>query len=257
MLIGKKIWKSIVYGMFCLLLGFSINAIANDQLKRNIDIGKKFEFTLIANKQSSCNIVVPEDVSPVVKFAAKELQTFIAKATGVKIPITTQAEKNNYAIILGDNALSRSFGIDVTRLPRDGFIIKTVGKNIIIAGIDDSKRDPTRMLKRGMWDNYYERGTLFGVYDFLERFADCRFFFPGKIGTVVPKRKELIIPRINIVDSPDYISRSYTRNEHWDSGPLSVEKNQQRYLNSYRLRFATDYIPNCHGLNKFDYINRF
>ena len=33
---------------------------------------------------------------------------------------------------------------------------------------------------------FHEHATLFGVYEFLERFADCRFYFPGELGPSGP-----------------------------------------------------------------------
>ncbi len=229
---------------------------ADEIFSRTIIVGKKKEIPLVQEGKCKSRIVIPANAKPVVKFAAGELQTFIKQSTGIKIPIVDKPQKGFTSIILGFNPLSSSLGTGV-ELPRDGFIIRTAKDKLFIAGRDDPHRDPNRTLKEGMWDNYYERATLFAVYDFLERFAGCRFFFPGVIGTVVPKRKSLIIPSINIVDAPDFTSRSYTRNEHWESGPLPPAKHHQRYLNSFRLRFSTDYIPNCHGLNKFAYLKRF
>ena len=34
---------------------------------------------------------------------------------------------------------------------------------------------------------YDEQGTMYAVYDFLERFAGCRFYFPGELGTILPR----------------------------------------------------------------------
>ena len=67
---------------------------------------------------------------------------------------------------------------------RDGYIIKTVGKDIYILGKDSAKQDPVREIKRGIWAHMYERATLFGVLRFSsKKFA--RGFdstFPGKNG---------------------------------------------------------------------------
>jgi Domain of unknown function (DUF4838) len=106
--------------------------------------------------------------------------------------------------------------------------------------------------------HYYERATLFGVYDFLERFAGVRFYFPGEIGTVIPKHKTLSVPTISIVDAPDYVARTYTVNEQWMDKPiLSKDATRMRRYNTYRLRFSTSYIPNSHGLRDRGYIKRF
>ena len=109
-----------------------------------------------------------------------------------------------------------------------------------------------------MWRHFYERATLFGVYDFLERFIGVRFYFPGEIGTVTPKHKTLLVPAINITDAPEYIARTYSVNEQWMVRRiLPKEADKMRRYNTYRLRTSTSYIPNCHGLNARGYLKRY
>jgi len=247
-----QISKLIVCGTLSLLLGFS--ATANDKFKRKIDIGQKSELSLVG-----CNIVVPQKTSKVAAFAAKELQNYLSKSFGTQVPIVKSPASKKVSIIVGNSTTARKYGINIATLPRDGFIIKTIGKNIIIVGKDDPKVDPVRALKnRSMWKHYYERATLFGVYDFLERFVGVRFYFPGEIGTVIPKHKTLAVPAINITDAPDYVARTYTVNEQWMKRRiLPKDATRMRRFNTYRLRTSTSYIPNCHGLNARGYLKRY
>jgi Domain of unknown function (DUF4838)/Carbohydrate family 9 binding domain-like/Glycosyl hydrolase family 67 N-terminus len=245
------------YLLLMLMTTLCITGVADDKFSRKIMVGKKTLMTLVNNGKCNARIVISETAVPVIKFAAKELQNFILESTGVKIPVTHQPQAGHYSIMLGDTAYSRQAGIKVKALPRDGFVIKTLGNKIFIVGRDDSRKNPKRTVRQGMWQNYYERATLFGVYDFLERFLGCRFYFPGKIGTVIPKNKSLTIPKVDIVDVPDYISRSYSVHEEWNLRKLTRKENIFRRLNTYRLRYQTTYIPNCHGLNRFEYLRRF
>ena len=98
------------------------------------------------------------------------------------------------------------------------------------------------------------KGTLFGVYDFLERFGGVRFYFPGEIGTVVPSKPDWKIGAIDLMDRPDsQFRQTYcTGLRSLGSGklefyeginPLDVPR-----LDSLRLRRSTLRIPNVHGL---------
>ena len=249
--------KTIPLLIICLVLSFSTKTTAKFN-KKNV-IGKVAEFNLIKNGKLNCNIVVPAGSSKVAIFAGKELQKFLSKSFSKRIPLIRKTENNKISIVIASNKKAAEYGIDVNKIPRDGFAIKTIGNKIIIAGQDDPKVDPASALKQySMWKHYYQRSTLYGAYDFLERFIGVRFYFPGEIGTIIPKHQSLSLPSIDIVDAPDYVSRTYSVNEQWmKKKQLSPQATQMRRLNTYRLRYPTDYIPNCHGLNARGYLKRF
>jgi hypothetical protein len=206
----------------------------------------------------SCEIVVPEATGPVETFAGKEMKEFLSKALGSDISLLKAPSGLKQAIILGDSELSRSNGVDISGLPRDGFIIKFVGGNIYIAGKDDMAVNPEKNFKEGYWGQLYQRGTLFGVYDFLERFAGVRFYFPGEIGTVIPKLDSLIIPTADIVSKPDYSVRNLSAHcGITPDGKDNTESFPYKNINYSRLRLQTAYIPNCHGLSRLGYLKRF
>jgi hypothetical protein len=135
-----------------------------------------------------------------------------------------------------------------------------MGNDIFIAGKDNAEKNPEKALKGGAWAQLYERGTLFGCYDFLERFIGIRFYFPGEIGTVTPKHDKLELPAINITENPDYITRRYSW--LWKAGADPYGKDGLKSytfknLNYYRLKMETRYIPVCHGLARLGYLRRF
>ena len=120
-------------------------------------------------KAAAYSIVVPAKASPSQKYAAEELRDFTEKATGVKLPIVTDAEPlPAKAIVLG--------GADATgRVPpgTDGFCLKAEGERLHVFGADG-------------------RGVLYGVYELLERFAGCRWY--SSWHSVVPKRDRIEVP---------------------------------------------------------------
>jgi len=209
-------------------------------------------------KKDNCEIVVPENSCAVSEFAGKELQAILSESLGGKINMVKTPDPSKISIIVGENKYSKDAGIDVSKLPRDGFIIKSSGKNIFIAGHDDKKVSPEKNLKGGIWGMYYERGTLFGVYEFLERFGEVRFYFPGKIGTVIPKHSSLNIPEIDFIGNPDYTVRLFSSFDgELPDGTKDKDSWSFKNTNYYRLRMQTRYIPNCHGLSRLGYTKRF
>ena len=103
-------------------------------------------------------------------FAAKELAKYLNKVTKKEFPIVTEsAFTAGNAVFVGSTKKAEKTG----PLAPDEFRIYLDGSNVVIAG--------------SPW-----RGVLFGVYEFLERFAGVRFFTPEC--ERIPSRKILTVP---------------------------------------------------------------
>lgn len=205
-----------------------------------------------------CEIIVPKSAGPVAAFAGEELRTFLGDSLGIDIPLKKTPSKNTVSIILGAGEFAEQAGINAKKLPRDSFVIKSIGDDILIVGKDDSTKDPRRQMNGGVWSQLYERGTLFGTYAFLERFLGIRFYFPGKTGTIIPRLKSLNLPAIDIFERPDFSVRTFsTYSGTLPDGQTGKDSWPYKNLNYYRLRMQTRYVPNCHGLARLDHIRRF
>ena len=115
---------------------------------------------LAENGQSEFRIVVSQSASPSERHAAEELQMFLEQISGVRLPVITDEQPvGSHEILLGDNAHLRALDIDVNfaGLGNEGFVIRTAPPHLIIAGGQ-------------------KRGTLYGVYAFLEEYLGCRWF---------------------------------------------------------------------------------
>ena len=216
-------------------------------------INKDDMLLLAENGKANVEIVVPEPATPTARFAAKELKTFLDQALGSDIKILRERSGATPAIILGDNRWSRAWGVNAGALPQDAFVIKRLADAIIIVGRDAPYKDPAKYGRR------VERATLFGVYDFLERFVGVRFYFPGEMGTVVPKLKELRIPQVEIYEEPDFIIRNVSWSYATWYHPFkdAPAKRAEQMTEMYRLRGSTQYIPCCHGLARLGLAERF
>ena len=149
---------------------------------------------VVTNGKSDYVIVIaPKAQQEVARYAAKDLQSYIQKATGAKLPIVKEAQKGNRpAFMLGFIKVDKP----------EGFVIKTQGKDIHISGNDT----PGNVLNNH-WASGARVGTWFGVADFLEKQLGIRWFMPGEMGEYVPKRSSLDVPALDYADSPRFESR--------------------------------------------------
>ena len=190
----------------------------------------------------------------VVDYAANELRRCLRLATGKEVPLVKKATPGKFTIIMGDGETTRRAGIDVGKLPEEGFYIRRVGNMLFIAGRDDQT---ARVGKYAASARFFKRGTLSGMYDFLERFAGAGFFFAGEKGTVIPFRGALLLPeKIDIMDSPDMSFRSFYSGtaKGYDSRfkPYDLERNAH-----IRNRTSEKRVNFGHGLVFLNYIQRF
>ena len=181
-------------------------------------------------------------------FAAQEMTNFLSRAFGVNVPVRTKLNPAKTSIVLGTNAWSCAAGVDISKLPQDGFVMSTKGNAIYIAGFDEN-RNPL--------NGVFPRATLFGAYEFLERHVGCRFYFPGVLGEIVPKLKSFDVPETDVVCAPVLTERHYSGLLGAWHDPAIAKKKKYAELLGLRLRMHTRPVPCCHGLRFFKYVQRF
>ena len=204
-------------------------------------------------------VYVADGSCAVARYAAGELGGRLSQVFGAEVPVTNVFLDGFTPIVVGDNALSRTAGIDVDGLPRDAGVIRIGKDRVYIAGSDDrvkNDRQVREALSAGIWANMYERATEFAVYEFLERYAGIRFYFPGRLGTVVPRRTSLELPVGVVTNAPDFAYRDYAL---WETGDWYEDETRKngRGLVHHTHRLLTEFIPCSHGLNEFSYLKRF
>ena len=208
----------------------------------------------------SSEIVVREGAPSATRLAADELNFFLKGVLGEALPVVAQRTEGKTAIVLGG---AQDRGGLATPQERDGYVIEADGDAVYIAGNDDdvSNVDATAALPdEAIWQPCFRRGTLFGVYAFLERFAGVRMYFPGKLGTCVPKAERIAVQEGRIEESPAFSVRRYG----YEDGSVAREllddlvgrdaliaprmnETDFKRLNWYRLRMETYHLRCCHG----------
>lgn len=196
-------------------------------------------------RSGAVDVIVEKGLSRgagVVAFSAQEMTNFLSRVLGSEVSVRAEPRPGVPAIMLGDVPSARNAGLRVLDLPYDGFIVKCVPPDrLFIAGFDDDGFTPgvSRLVRRG---------TLFGVYHFLERYAGCRFYFPGELGEVVPRRDVVMVPCGETVRHPKFLVRQIpNRLGSWFDDVSEKERNRLQLLFYYRIGAQTLYIPCVHG----------
>ena len=209
----------------------------------------------------NAEVVVEKGAPDVVNVAGRELSTFLSRSFGRKVPVSETPTAGRVSVVLGERALSKAAGIDLEGEPTDTFVIKADGDRVYIAGRDDAKFRLSKVISgRQSYSMMFghDRATLHGVYDFLERYAGVRFYFPDdELGTVVPKKGEIVVPDGIRKVTPDFLLREpYFGGDgrwHVDACGGTIPKT----AHWMRLRLASTTIPCCHGSRDFHFVERF
>ena len=214
-------------------------------------------------------IVLPPDAPYATRLAAEELNYFLKGVLGVPLPVVPERTGGRSAIVLGGGHAGRvplPVGV-APRVDRDCYFIEARGDVVRIVGNDDDVADVAKaafLPDEAPWQPCFRRGTLFGVYAFLERFAGVRMYFPGELGTCFEaggtrscasdsgKRhfcRFISVPEGCIEEAPAFSVRRYG----YADGPVAKEllegmdETAFKRLNWYRLRMETAHLACCHG----------
>ncbi|WP_158606734.1 DUF4838 domain-containing protein [Paenibacillus ginsengarvi] len=190
----------------CVGLAILVAFLWNDAPSRAYALGTPLH--IVENGTAHAVILVPEQADPVIARAAGELAEYVLKSTGATLPIMTEAElqanggglNGHVRIYVGDSGSDPHMSTLLSGLNSDGFAIHPHGTRIVIAGSTPS-------------------GTLYGVYEFLERYAGVRWLMPGDNGEDVPSQTDLDVPDQDVVMQPAFFSRVFSPGVSWTQAP--------------------------------------
>jgi len=110
---------------------------------------------LPAKDLAQWSILVAADAIPSEQFAAEEFQTLWQSCGGVTLPIVNAGETGKHYIVIGPG-MAQQVGVSNSDLGEEGLRIRVAPNAIVITG-------------------GRPRGTLYGVYEFFERYVGARF----------------------------------------------------------------------------------
>jgi len=158
------LWQAAAW--LCALLQFAGLTAGIVPFDKNVDYGGTKHVEPVVTSWLTLTqgyvIVTPEFPDPAEVTAARELQSYIEQISGVRLGIVDDATAiDQREILVGATKLYDAAPLFAPYGARgaDGFLLKANGGQLIIAG-----RSP--------------RGTLYGVYAFLEEQLGCRWYTP-------------------------------------------------------------------------------
>ena len=170
------------------------------------------QVSIISEGDVQAVVVTAEDPATVATYAAQELVDHIEKATGKQLQVVSETDiPEGYVsrIFIGMTEAARKQGIVPEKMKPDEFVLRTVGGDLYLLGMEDKARNVVlgestdddwthKILHDGIWgyrgpSSISPNGTLFGVYEILERYVHVRWLWPGELGTYVPPTSNLVI----------------------------------------------------------------
>jgi hypothetical protein len=141
---------------------------------------------LVRDSRSETTILISPAATADEKLAAKELQDYVRRISGADVPVMITSRADTPTVVrLGVFGSDAVKGWPGSTPVADGFAIDTRGNTVWIVGGDS-------------------RGTLYGVYDFLDRELGVRWFMPGDLGEDVPTSDTILLPDVHRVKSPAF-----------------------------------------------------
>ncbi len=144
------------------------------------------DITLCENGRSPYQIVIASGAMASERFAAAELQRYLEKISGARLPIVVDSEpRRANEIVLGAATIPDSAENGGPAAPNrpDGFTLRTLGDRLAITGAGP-------------------RGTLYGVYALLEDTLGVRWFTPDVES--VPHKDRVVLADLNEAHAPAF-----------------------------------------------------
>ena len=161
---------------------------------------------IVSQGKPEAVVVTADRAAMVATYAAREFVNHIEKATGQRLQVVPESRiPAGYfsRVFIGSTNAARKQDIVAEKMKPDEFVVRTVGRDLYLVGREDKGRDvvlgePTdsdwkhKILHDGIYgyrgpSSISPNGTLFGVYEILERYVGVRWLWPGELGTYVPR----------------------------------------------------------------------
>ena len=158
------------------------------------------EVRLAEGGRALARIVIAEKATRPAQFGALDLQWHLKKMTGADFPIVTDAEATSplTSICVGPSKLTKAQRGDFQ--PQQCVVSVEPGK-IELVGYDSENcskvefaEDPKGGFKyKNIPDMYEWQGSMYAVYEFLEKLCGVRWCDMTDLGTVIPERPDLAV----------------------------------------------------------------
>jgi len=179
-------------------------------------VGFSETLRLVHDGKTESAIVVAQEPTPSAQLAAQELQRWLAKISGAKVPILPEGKvpRSTYPtlILVGDTKATAKLELQSDDFELEELRIRTFPNTLILIG-DDERPNGLRL-----------NGTLWAVELFAEQHLGVRILWPGELGEVAPKKKSIEIGDIDFRFVPKLRRRGIRNIGYGDRIQRSLDK---------------------------------
>lgn len=178
------------------------------------------ELEIVRGGVSPYAVVVSSEATEPEKYAAAELVEFVQRVTGARLPVVEEKDwsKDQPAIFVGWTRYATEKGIEGAQFGEEEWAIRTDGGHLVITG-------------------GRPRGTLYGVYEFLEKYLGCHWLDART--EIIPSKPDLVLGAIDERRKPRFWLRQI-----WSPTGTPDDKWKFKIRNKvYRMGGRTDFFP--------------
>lgn len=188
-------------------------------------------------------IIKPTQGNATYDKAAKVFQEMYKKITGEHIEIEDSDDMKSDLYLIGSDAVNDIALRDIFDGKLDSLNIRYGTDDYCIRSYKNNDRNIV-ILAGGRG-----RSTLYAIYDYFERFADCHYFWDGD---VIPHKTDIQITDIDVIEKPHFEYRGLRyfahrglkrfQAEHWSLEDWKQELDwmTKKRLNFFMLRIGMD-----------------
>jgi len=214
--------------------------VACSSLASTGEVGASRQLILVENGQPRAVIVVSQEAlralasldihqtnpslpAEKVAWAAHDLQTYVEKMSGAKLPLVSDGTLAGAPtrILVGRGKLTEQFDKTIpsgltNRREEEGYAILTDGNTLVLAGNDEGP--------------YH--GTEYAASFFLHRLG-VRWYMPGEFGEFIPRKTTIAIGSIHEISHPDFKMRNWWT--YWFADDLRPADTRWKIRNGMNL----------------------
>ncbi len=157
----------------------------------------------VSNGRPMATVILPDDPYPIAEYAAQELVYHVHQATGVELPVVREhqaAMVQGGRIYVGGSRAATLAGIEHQHLDDEVFVVRGATDDVLYITGRDGDGAP-------LSDGNIHSGTLWGVYEVVERVLQARWLWPGELGTHVPRTGTVVCPPFDVETAPRFARR--------------------------------------------------
>jgi len=191
---------------------------ASKVIRREVPKGKGA--VLVARrdaKRPTARIVLAANPTRSAQIAAAEFQHYVEKITGERLAVMTDEgrPRKEGRILIGESRLTRALGLKSSDFDEQEYLIRTYGDLLVLIGRDEPEYGLVNYDRHDLWGGFAQAydwslkperakklGTVYAVHDFLRKCAGLRWYMPGDIGEVCPRRDRLQVRDLDIRRKP-------------------------------------------------------